>query len=270
MSSSIVERSSRRKPGSFCEAAPRGRRCRSAVACADGRRSVLMNPATLSRSRASGGHHRVAVAWRGRASSWFCWRGSPSTWLVSRSAGLERSTISASSSPRAARPGAEVVEDEPEAVRIRLAHDVVDEVEVDRLAVSLERQQVLAGARLSVGDRRQLGRRLACPAARGSVGLHSTNFSPISDCGRIRHEASVRKSWNAGVVDLAARRPPCRASGLPSSMRGLVLAGDVDVGDRADLGAGDPDVLAGDQEARVVEDRPDLVLAAVAAGAGRR
>ncbi len=32
------------------------------------------------------------------------------------------------------------------------------------------------------------------PAARGCVGVHSTNFSPISDCGRIVHSASERKS----------------------------------------------------------------------------
>ena len=36
------------------------------------------------------------------------------------------------------------------------------------------------------------------PGARGWVGVHSTYFSPSSDCGRIRHEASVRKSWKPG------------------------------------------------------------------------
>ena len=32
-------------------------------------------------------------------------------------------------------------------------------------------------------------------AWRACVGSHSTNFSPISDCGRIMHSASRRKSW---------------------------------------------------------------------------
>ena len=31
--------------------------------------------------------------------------------------------------------------------------------------------------------------------ARFWVGVHSTNFSPISDCGRIWQLASERKSW---------------------------------------------------------------------------
>ena len=36
------------------------------------------------------------------------------------------------------------------------------------------------------------------PGARGCVGVHSTNFSPIRDCGRMMQVASARKSWNAG------------------------------------------------------------------------
>jgi hypothetical protein len=39
----------------------------------------------------------------------------------------------------------------------------------------------------------------ACaPSGRGWVGVHSTNFSPISDCGRIEHSASRRKSSKPG------------------------------------------------------------------------
>jgi hypothetical protein len=30
--------------------------------------------------------------------------------------------------------------------------------------------------------------------------VHSTNFSPMSDCGRIVHSASRRKSWKPGSV----------------------------------------------------------------------
>jgi hypothetical protein len=37
------------------------------------------------------------------------------------------------------------------------------------------------------------------PAARGWVGVHSTNFSPISDCGRMRQLASRRKSAKPGL-----------------------------------------------------------------------
>ena len=36
------------------------------------------------------------------------------------------------------------------------------------------------------------------PTARFCVGEHSTNFSPISDCGRTWQLASRRKSWYAG------------------------------------------------------------------------
>ena len=54
------------------------------------------------------------------------------------------------------------------------------------------------------------------PGARGSVGVHSTNFSPISDCGRIRHEASARKSWNAGS-SMRMMTMALPGAGLPSS-----------------------------------------------------
>ena len=57
------------------------------------------------------------------------------------------------------------------------------------------------------------------PGARGSVGVHSTNFSPISDCGRIRQEASVRKSWKAGSsIRITTIALP--GSGDPSSVTG--------------------------------------------------
>ncbi len=35
-------------------------------------------------------------------------------------------------------------------------------------------------------------------------GSHSTNFSPISDCGRTMHFALARKGTKRGVVDVAA------------------------------------------------------------------
>jgi hypothetical protein len=68
------------------------------------------------------------------------------------------------------------------------------------------------------------------------------------------------------------------AAALEARVRGLevpaaddlVLAGDVDVDDLADLGARDPHLLPGDQEAAVVEDRPNLIRAPVVAGRPRR
>ena len=42
----------------------------------------------------------------------------------------------------------------------------------------------------------------ALPGARGWVGWQSMYFSPSSDCGRIRHEASWRKSWKPAFGDL--------------------------------------------------------------------
>ena len=54
------------------------------------------------------------------------------------------------------------------------------------------------------------------PAARGWVGSHSTNFSPISDCGRIKQLASSRKSWNAGS-SIRSTTTALPGSGPPSS-----------------------------------------------------
>ncbi len=49
------------------------------------------------------------------------------------------------------------------------------------------------------------------PGARGCVGSHSTYFSPSSDCGRIRQEASVRKFLKPSSVMLRT------ATALPGS-----------------------------------------------------
>ncbi len=54
------------------------------------------------------------------------------------------------------------------------------------------------------------------PGARGSVGRQSTYFSPISDCGRIRQLASLRKSWKPGsVIFIASTALPAIARGRP-------------------------------------------------------
>ena len=164
-------------------------------------------------------------------------------------------------------PGAELVEDQAEAVRVRLAVDVVDEVEVDRLAVVLQRQEVLAGARLAVGD---LLERAAAPAsgrARLRSAEQSTNFSPSSDCGRIRQRGVAAEVLEAGVGDLE-HDDRLAGVGLPSARTGSPGSETVDAVDRADLGAGDPHVLAVDEEAAVVEDGADHVGAPSLAAAG--
>ncbi len=54
------------------------------------------------------------------------------------------------------------------------------------------------------------------PGARGRVGRQSTNFSPISDCGRIRQVASWRKSWKPGsVMFMTMIALPGFSTGLP-------------------------------------------------------
>ncbi len=53
----------------------------------------------------------------------------------------------------------------------------------------------------------------------GSVGLHSTNFSPSSDCGRMMQLASVRKSWKPGSVMLKT------TTALPGSSSPLAKTG---------------------------------------------
>ena len=96
--------------------------------------------------------------------------------------------------------GAEVVEDEAEAVAVGGAVDVLDQVDVDGLAVVLERA---AGAGPPPARRpRSPPARAAArwPAARGWVGVQSTSFSPISDCGRMMQEASSRKSLKPSSV----------------------------------------------------------------------
>ena len=79
----------------------------------------------------------------------------------------------------------------------------------------------------------------------GVPGWHCTNFSPISDCGRIVHSASATEGREALLdVHLDAR---------------LALLREVDVAHLPDARAGDLHVLAGDQVRGRVEDRVDAV-----------
>ena len=108
------------------------------------------------------------------------------------------------------------------------------------------------------------------PGARGRVGVQSTNFSPISDCGRIRQLASAAEVLEAGVFDLH------RDHGLARDRLRLAVLVAVDLArhrhadrfDFADGGAGDAHFLARDHEAAAVEDPADDVAAAAAAAAG--
>ena len=138
------------------------------------------------RARAASGREDLARSRRragraGRAGR----RGSRSSRSTSRRTGLARLTSLLDVFAAAGEAGAEFVEDEPEALRVGQRLDVVDQVRVDAGAV-------VARAAAGTGPRRARRRgspsaaaAARCPGARGRVGRQSTNFSPISDCGRI-------------------------------------------------------------------------------------
>ena len=134
---------------------------------------------------------------------------------------------------------AEVVENQPEAVRIRLAHDVVDQVEVHGLAVLLERQEVLP---------------LAALALRGSPRAPAAARCPAPGAASARTPRTSRQGATAGG---SGRRRPGGSPGSPASsicmhddgLPGLLRAvgasrlageGHVELGDGPDVGAGDP------------------------------
>ena len=92
----------------------------------------------------------------------------------------------------AGEPDAQLVEDDRQALALGLAHDVVEQVEVHGLLVfsTGSRRWPLPGpSSISASSRGG-----SASTARCCVGSHSTNFSPISDCGRTVHYASLRKS----------------------------------------------------------------------------
>ena len=148
-----------------------------------------------------------------------------------------------------ARP--ELAEDDRQPLAVGLAHDVVDQVEVDRRLRAVDGQQVLALAR-AVVDPPQRARGLhAGPAALCRLALHEA----LAD-QRLRPHGAAR----VGPEVLIARVVD------PQDDRGLEVRRDLDGVDRADLDAGDLHVLARDDEARVVEDGAHFV-AVVAVGA---
>ena len=148
----------------------------------------------------------------------------------------------------AGQRGAELVDQEREPLAVGQPHDVVDQVEVDRRARPLERQHV-------PGPRRP--RRPGSPRAPGwseLPGSHSTNFSPISDCGRI-----VQR----GVLRGRARSPSSSIRRTTTAFLSSVTSSDSIA---PTLRPGDLDVLALDRAGDVVEDRADLVAGAVVVG----
>ena len=235
-----VGRSSARKRGSRRRVASRSAR-RSAVAVATcpivadrrARPAGARAPAAPAPCPRPARARRGCRFWRARMAS---------TSSSSRSAGSARRITAFRSRPRPARPGAERVEDDREPLPVGLAHDPVDQVEVDRGRGVLA---PAAGAPARPAVTRS-GGGTASPAARACVGSHSTKRSPISDCGRTRHAASARKSWKAG-------------SSMRSTSGGARVGRHLDVLHHADADAGHLDVLARDHEAGVVEDRPHAV-----------
>ena len=152
-------------------------------------------------SRASGAQDRRRSSVARWASVWFC-VGEDLQDLV----GLLERRVGApddrrcSSAPRPARPVPSSLMMIDSRWRYGQPHDVADQVEVDRLGVVLRagsRYWPLPGPSLDLLAAAGAG---GCPAGRGCVGVHSTNFSPISDCGRIVQLASLRKSWKPGSV----------------------------------------------------------------------
>src|SRR5947208_3204365 len=155
------------------------------------------------------------------------------------------------SAPRASVTGlarAELVEEDREALAERQAHDVVEQVEVDRVLGVGHRQQVLARALLALRD--DLQRRRHRIARRARLGRRALDVLLADQ--RLRADAARRVGAEVGearLVDL-------------EDDGGLVVGRDRQRVDLAHLDAGDLDVLALDDREGRVEDRAHLVRAA--------
>jgi hypothetical protein len=147
--------------------------------------------------------------------------------------------------------------------------DVVDQVGVDAGAVVLERQQQLAGTGLAV--RYFFQRRWRLRAGRPRQGRAAVEVLLADQRLRADQAGGVfAKVLEAGVFDLHHDHGLARNRLWPAVFVAVDLArlGDVDRFDFADVGAGDPDLLARDHERAVVEDPADDV--AVVAATRRR
>ena len=113
--------------------------------------------------------------------------------LVSRRPGCARSQHLLEVVRAAGQAGAELGEDQPEALAVGPPHDVVDQVGRDRRGGLVDRDRAAV---------------LELP--RDEPGWQSTKYSPISDCWRISQLASLRNASKPGSVifdlDLGLRR----------------------------------------------------------------
>ena len=154
---------------------------------------------------------------------------------------MARWMTSLRSSPRPASPVPNSLRRIAKRCAVGQPQDVVEQVEVDRRAGVLDRQQALALA-VAVVDLRQLAGPSVVP------GSHSTNFSPIRPWGRILQLASVFHGVKSVVVD-------------PQRDRGLLVGGHVEVGDDARPGRRRPSrPRPCDERGGVVEDRAHEVV----------
>ena len=192
LSSVIVERSSRRKPGKRAKVSSRA--ARSARVASPTVVDSLMNDETRSFSAASS--VMIASESLRKALERPVLAGKACEHLVGLAERRVRPLDDLLELVATRRQGcAQVVEDQAEAVRIGLAHDVVDQVEVHGLAVLLQRQQVLALAALAIADHLELGRSSRCrPPGAASAGTPRTSL-PGATAEKMWQEASWRKSW---------------------------------------------------------------------------
>ena len=199
---------------------------------------------TCARSRASGA--MIVSESTASCSSWSFWRASSrSTSSTSRSAGLARRITSLRSSPRPARPT-------PSSLRM-----------IDRRSRSGSRMMLLSRSRstdfsvFSTGSRHW-------PSPGALVDLpqlaRAARRRPRASASARTRRTSRRSATAAGRCSARRRGSPgSRGRRSCSTTAALKSVGHLDVVDRADLDAGDLDVLAGDDEAGVVEDRAHAV-----------
>ena len=227
--------------------------------------ALRMKPARCWRCSDSGAEDRVAVLGQpGELLVLLRERGEDLVGLLERRVGSPDHRREVGTAGCQAR--AEVIEDQPEALDLGLAGDVVDEVEVDLLAVVLDRQEVLAGAVLAVRDLLERRRRLGARSAR--LGGLALDVLLAEERLRADQAGGVAQEVLEARVGDAEDRDGLAGVLVAVALDRLTGQRDRDLVNRADRGARDPHVLAVDEEAGVVEVGANLVAAAVAVLAG--
>ena len=194
----IVERSCRSASGKRWKPASRSG-LRSAVASA-ATLALLMNPETACALAGERLHDPVAVA--GELAELLVLAGQ----LGQHPVGLAERRVGAPDDRRqvlapSGEPGPQVVEDQPEAIGVGLAHDVVDQVDVHCLAVVLQRQEVLAGSGLAIWNLVQRRRQRRARRPRQG-GLAVDVFLPQKRLGTDQAGGVLAKVLEASLVDL--------------------------------------------------------------------